>query len=409
MSHILRDWFLPEDGIRREVISADIQSFLGNDATVNGYWIRAYRNLTSNMIADLKHKSSKWDQESKRTGKRGSKTPEVGPQNNPDHDAVNYEDSRTFREQTGGRHDTGKNSPRVEVTYAAAPPSRHAAHPDAMDYEPTRTVTRPEPHPRTPLANTGAVVGSYGESVAYAPSRSAPPGYIMQGNEYVPESAYHASRLAAAGRNSPQHIPGYAGHPPHHTREVDMVDPRYLPTREARDSRDPREDPRYPLRDDGRYSHSRDDMRYAATREDPRYHPEEARHRPVREDPRYASTMAREEARYASAPPREDPRYASSRDHRREDPRYQTMAREDPRLVAGYQDPHAASYAQPQVYDQYGRPVVLPHDVQAVQPIYQSQPSTRMETPYSNSSRKRGAPPEESSRHGHGHAHGRMR
>ena len=31
---ILRDWFLEGDGILREVVSADIQSFLGNDATV---------------------------------------------------------------------------------------------------------------------------------------------------------------------------------------------------------------------------------------------------------------------------------------------------------------------------------------------------------------------------------------
>jgi len=31
---ILRDWFQDGEGIRREVISADIQSFLGNDATV---------------------------------------------------------------------------------------------------------------------------------------------------------------------------------------------------------------------------------------------------------------------------------------------------------------------------------------------------------------------------------------
>ena len=32
--HILRDWFLDGEGLRREVISADVQSFLGNDATV---------------------------------------------------------------------------------------------------------------------------------------------------------------------------------------------------------------------------------------------------------------------------------------------------------------------------------------------------------------------------------------
>lgn len=32
--NILRNWFVSKDGISREVISADIQRFLGNDATV---------------------------------------------------------------------------------------------------------------------------------------------------------------------------------------------------------------------------------------------------------------------------------------------------------------------------------------------------------------------------------------
>ena len=31
---ILRDWFLDGEGVRREIITADIQSFLGPDATV---------------------------------------------------------------------------------------------------------------------------------------------------------------------------------------------------------------------------------------------------------------------------------------------------------------------------------------------------------------------------------------
>jgi hypothetical protein len=33
-SNILRNWFVPKDGINRSVISADIQKYLGNDATV---------------------------------------------------------------------------------------------------------------------------------------------------------------------------------------------------------------------------------------------------------------------------------------------------------------------------------------------------------------------------------------
>ncbi|KAK4561515.1 hypothetical protein LTR86_004833 [Recurvomyces mirabilis] len=62
---IARQWFISGDGIDRHVISADIQRYLGNDATVrpgvgngdnevsdmasgvHGYWIKAYRNLTT--------------------------------------------------------------------------------------------------------------------------------------------------------------------------------------------------------------------------------------------------------------------------------------------------------------------------------------------------------------------------
>ncbi|THY76049.1 hypothetical protein D6C94_03556 [Aureobasidium pullulans] len=56
---LLRNWFVPKDGINRQVISANIQRYLGNDATVRpgqdrvdgsevqGYWIKAYRSLTT--------------------------------------------------------------------------------------------------------------------------------------------------------------------------------------------------------------------------------------------------------------------------------------------------------------------------------------------------------------------------
>lgn len=71
------EYFVPRDGIDREVITADIARYLGNDALVRpgtyenkkdgrvmqGYFITAYRNLTSAMIADLKADSARWQQE----------------------------------------------------------------------------------------------------------------------------------------------------------------------------------------------------------------------------------------------------------------------------------------------------------------------------------------------------------
>ncbi|KAL1854072.1 hypothetical protein Daus18300_011570 [Diaporthe australafricana] len=71
------EYFIPRNGIDREVIAADIRPYLGNDAkvrpgtyedkrtgrVVQGYFVTAYRNLTSAMINDLKADSVKWPQE----------------------------------------------------------------------------------------------------------------------------------------------------------------------------------------------------------------------------------------------------------------------------------------------------------------------------------------------------------
>lgn len=85
-------WFVAGDGIAREVITADIQRYLGPDALVKpgvgtgeymgqpGYWITAYRTLTSQMIQDLKMDSQRWQQE-RQPGEAGR--------------GVAYQDSRT--------------------------------------------------------------------------------------------------------------------------------------------------------------------------------------------------------------------------------------------------------------------------------------------------------------------------
>lgn len=71
-------WFVPAEGIAREVIAADIQRYLGLDAAVrpglgiddfdgrNGYWITAHRTLTSDMIQDMKLDSQRWREEQQR-------------------------------------------------------------------------------------------------------------------------------------------------------------------------------------------------------------------------------------------------------------------------------------------------------------------------------------------------------
>lgn len=76
-------YFLPGDGIRREIITRDICRFLGNDALVkpgsfedrDGFWITAYRALTTDMIADLKAESAKLDMQINLDGPSGQYKP----------------------------------------------------------------------------------------------------------------------------------------------------------------------------------------------------------------------------------------------------------------------------------------------------------------------------------------------
>lgn len=85
------EYFVPGDGIDREVITADITRYLGNDALVRpgtfvnkedgramrGYFITGYRNLTSEMIADLKADSARWEQERRTMGSGAQYTPQA--------------------------------------------------------------------------------------------------------------------------------------------------------------------------------------------------------------------------------------------------------------------------------------------------------------------------------------------
>ncbi|TDZ38329.1 hypothetical protein C8035_v007269 [Colletotrichum spinosum] len=80
------EYFVPRDGIDREVITADICRYLGNDAlvrpghyenpqtgqVVQGYYITAYRNLTTAMIDDLKADSARWEAERRQQAARNT-------------------------------------------------------------------------------------------------------------------------------------------------------------------------------------------------------------------------------------------------------------------------------------------------------------------------------------------------
>lgn len=103
------EYFVPRDGIDREVITADICRYLGNDALVRpgtyehpdgrltqGYFITAYRNLTSAMIQDLKADSARWDAE-RRAASRSR--PGVGGASIPRGDVDGYRSSEIHQQR----------------------------------------------------------------------------------------------------------------------------------------------------------------------------------------------------------------------------------------------------------------------------------------------------------------------
>lgn len=67
------EYFIPYDGIDGEVLAAELPLYLGNDATqrpgayedeqtgrlIQGYYITAYRNLTTAMLVDIRADSAR--------------------------------------------------------------------------------------------------------------------------------------------------------------------------------------------------------------------------------------------------------------------------------------------------------------------------------------------------------------
>ncbi|KAA8647096.1 putative transcription factor RfeG [Aspergillus tanneri] len=120
------EYFIPGDGISREVIQADICRYLGNDALGRqGYFIRAYRNLTSEMIADLKADSARWEADVIRRADQG-------------YPRANYASSAIHE----GRQTQGPSPP---PTYSA-PPTQSYVDPYAQaGYQQTHSPPYPPP------------------------------------------------------------------------------------------------------------------------------------------------------------------------------------------------------------------------------------------------------------------------
>ncbi|KAF2725253.1 hypothetical protein K431DRAFT_99567 [Polychaeton citri CBS 116435] len=281
MPELARQWFVPGDGIDRHVITGDIQRYLGNDATVRpgvgnnehegvrGYWVKAYRNLTSAMLADLKADSARWRQEQQQTGNRdgyvGSTTYHnsgastgrgPGPQRRPGGDSPTVEgpfpvpSARSDRMPTPRENIPVSSVDDMDVDMTAAMPSDRRYQGRPYPQQDNRAYTADGN--RVPYDGRGynpeqPIAGSYGRPPVPAPygqeprfpsnfpqanGGGAPQGYAQPGY-YVPVSSYDPP-AGIPGRADPsQYASGPYGQPP----------PRN--DRDPRDARDPRVDPRY--------------------------------------------------------------------------------------------------------------------------------------------------------------------
>ncbi|KAI3583101.1 hypothetical protein IWW34DRAFT_816707 [Fusarium oxysporum f. sp. albedinis] len=190
------EYFVPRDGIDREVISADICRYLGNDAlvrpghyenpqtgqAVQGYYITAYRNLTTAMIEDLKADSARWDSERRAQTSRNTSGGTIASRN------------------VGVPPRHSSNSPVVQYRYSETHQSR-------QHHGPTEGPYQTDPYARDPgfdgprYPGTGApgytgAAGSYGQSYG-ASSSGAFAGYAQTQQSPPPADTRFSSTTAA--------------------------------------------------------------------------------------------------------------------------------------------------------------------------------------------------------------------
>ncbi|RDK39398.1 hypothetical protein M752DRAFT_56205 [Aspergillus phoenicis ATCC 13157] len=243
------EYFIPGDGISREVIQADICRYLGNDALVRpgnhngrqGYFIRAYRNLTSEMIADLKKDSARWEADVIRRADqgypRGSYQQELNYSQAPSMPPASYQVSAVHE----GRQQGGPSPP---PAYSAPPPTQpFVVDPYAQSYQ----ATQSPPYPPA-STYTGPNHSPYGSApnpypsgqIPYTTSSQPPvtaemhPSSYTYGPGYVYENGRsNAPRYPGPGYETEQdYSPVTTGIPYPTTTAPDPrigMDPRYTP------------------------------------------------------------------------------------------------------------------------------------------------------------------------------------
>ncbi|KAL4877484.1 hypothetical protein BJY04DRAFT_209918 [Aspergillus karnatakaensis] len=202
------EYFIPGDGISREVIQADICRYLGNDALVRpgnhngrgGFFIRAYRNLTSEMIADLKADSARWEADVRSRADQGY------PRGSYIQDYSYSQPSRATPNYATSMH------PEMPQAQGPSPPTTYAAPPQqyADQYSTGYPATSSPPYTTAPSyppnhsGGFGAGQNPYPQHVPYSAPNQPPVTSEMHGAYTYASTGYNFEN----GRNN---APRYAG------------------------------------------------------------------------------------------------------------------------------------------------------------------------------------------------------
>lgn len=218
------------------------------------------------MIADLRADSARWRQEQRQTGTRGSHSPIPRKSSGitvPDPPLEPYVGSSTYHASSASRTTQSSrreaDSPSVDGPYGLPPSSRDRIPVDSrMQIDPPQPSRGYQAESRVPYQPDGRafpvenrgyapdgrssyqpepagfggrvpVSAPFGQEPRYAPSYpqssdGAPPGYVRQGNYYVPISSYEPAPSIPS--RAEQYGPGaFGGQPPQQRSEP--RDPRY--------------------------------------------------------------------------------------------------------------------------------------------------------------------------------------
>ncbi|KAI0379095.1 hypothetical protein F5Y04DRAFT_283181 [Hypomontagnella monticulosa] len=237
------EYFVPRDGIDREVITADICRYLGNDALVRpgtyespnggpviqGYYINAYRNLTTAMIEDLKADSARWDQERRQQSANSRNNAAGGTLASRDSNGVyvRLSNSPIVQYRNSDTHQSRQYYGPTESGFASADLSRGDMYGDST--------------PRYPGTGSAGYTGAAG---AYAGQQYPQGGYSTQ-QGYTTQASQFQSPPANVNYSMP--APGFSqgGQDPPYTlvgADSRVANQQYSdPYQGSRDPRDPRD------------------------------------------------------------------------------------------------------------------------------------------------------------------------